>query len=309
MTAGARNYAPPVSPVRISVVIATLGRPDPLRRGLASLQASALPPYEVLVVDGSTTDEATDVVATAAAAAPYPVRHLRAPRGLTRQRNAGLAAATGDVVLFLDDDARVSPDVLTRVASAYADPAVVGVTGKVVEPASNRVGGKTSKVRTLLPGGGAQGGFTRFGYPRRLLDEDADLDVEFMGGCFMSTRRDLGAEVGFDEGLPGYALAEDEDFSYRLSRRGRIRYLGDAVVHHDNAGFHGRDRRAFGHQVVANRRYLFRKNFPQTPLARAQFGLLLGVLVVHRLANRDVAGARGLVEAAVRGEVLRPEVP
>lgn len=293
--------------VQVSVVIATLGRPDPLRRALHSLAGSTLPPHEVLVVDGDTTDQAKAVVEEATAGAPYPLQHLRTPRGLTRQRNAGLVQASGQVVLFLDDDARVAPDLLARLTAAYEDPSVVGVTGKVVEPSSNRVGGKTSRVRTLLAGRGPQGTFTSCGYPRRLVDEDSDRDVEFMSGCFMSARLDAAREVRFDEALPGYALAEDEDFSYRLSRRGRIRYLGGAVAHHDNAGFHGRDRRAFGHQVVRNRRYLFRKNFPQTHVARAQFGLLLCVLVVHRLLNRDLPGARGLVEAAVRGDVLRPE--
>lgn len=286
------------SPVRVSVVIATLGRPDPLRRALESLAASRTPPAEVVVVDGDEARGAQDVTAASAAAAPYPVRYLTSPRGLTRQRNHGLRAAEGDVVLFIDDDARVSADVLTKVTDAYADATVVGVTGRVVEPASNRVGGKDSRVRALLRGGGADGTFTRFGYPRRLIDEQVSRDVEFMAGCFMSGRLREARQVGFDEGLPGYALAEDEDFSYRLSRLGRIRYLADAVVLHDNSGFGGRDRRRFGHDVVHNRRYLFRKNFAQTPSARAQFQGLLALLVVHRLLNRDVAGARGVLEAA-----------
>ena len=45
-----------------------------------------------------------------------------------------------------------------------------------------------------------------------------------MPGCFMSARREA-ASVRFDEKLGAYALAEDEDFSYRLSRRGRLVYL------------------------------------------------------------------------------------
>lgn len=293
--------------VRISVIIATLGRPAPLQRALHSLADSDLPPHEVVVVDGDEARGAQAATVAAAALAPYVVRHLSSPKGLTRQRNAGIAAATGDVVLFLDDDARVGPDVLAAVAAAYDEPGVVGVTGKTVEPASNRVGGKTSRIRALLPGGAREGEFTRFGYPRRLLDEDRDRDVQFMAGCFMSARSAAARQTGFDEGLTGYALAEDEDFSYRLSQLGRVRYLGGAVVEHDNGGFHSRDRRAFGHQVVRNRRYLFRKNFRQTPLARAQFTMLMGVLVVHRLLNRDPQGALGIVEATVRGEVLEPE--
>ncbi len=290
---------------RTSVVIATLGRAEPLQRALAALAVCSPAPDEVVVVDGDPQAGAATVVA-AAPETPYPVRHVRAPRGLTRQRNVGLREADGDVVLFLDDDARPEPDLLDLLRQAYADEAVVGATGRVFEPASNAVGGKSSPVRALLPGGGREGGFTRFGYPRRLRDETLDRDVEFMAGCFMSARLGLAREVGFDERLTGYGLAEDEDFSCRLARRGRVRYLGGAVVHHDNRGFGGRDRRAFGRQVVANRSYLFRKNFAQTPVARAQFWLLLLVLGGHRLLNRDAAGARGLLEGAVALAVGRP---
>lgn len=300
MTAG------PDQALSLTVVIATLGRPEPLERALDSLAASELRPDEVLVVDGDENRGAEPVV-TRRQGGPLAVRHVPAPRGLTRQRNVGLDASRGDVVLFLDDDARVRPETLGLLMAAYRDADVVGATGRVVEPASNRVGGKSSRVRALLRGRGRDGTFTAAGYPRRLVDESVTTDIEFMQGAFMSARTALAREVRFDERLSGYGLAEDEDFSCRLARRGRVRYLGDAAVDHDNAGFHGKDRRAFGHQVVRNRRYLFEKNFPQTRSARARFTLLLGVLVAHRLLNRDVAGARGLVEGAVRRQ--RPARP
>jgi GT2 family glycosyltransferase len=286
-------------PTTCSVLIATLGRPDVLGRALASIADGASAPVEVIVVDGDAARGAESAARTAATSAPCPVRYVPCSPGLTHQRNVALAEASGDVVLFIDDDARLAPDALTRLLAAYDDPAVVGATGKVVEPASNKRGGKTSRWRRLLPGGGTDGTFTRFGYPRRLVDEDVERDVEFMAGCFMSARTSAARKVGFDEKLPGYALAEDEDFSYRLSQLGRIRYLPDALVLHDNAGFGGRDTRAFGRQVVRNRSYLFRKNFPQTPLARLQFTLLLALLVGHRLANADARGAFGIVEGAV----------
>jgi glycosyltransferase involved in cell wall biosynthesis len=284
----------------VSVVVATLKRPQVLAAALQSAVQSVPPPYEVLVVDGDEAGSAADVVRTVGATTAVPLRHVPSPRGLTRQRNVGLDALRGDVVLFIDDDARLQPDALGRVATAFAaEPDVVGVTGRVVEPASNAVGGKSAAVRKLLPGGGGEGRFTRYGYPNRLVDEHRDHEVEFMAGCFMSARAAVAREVRFDEELPGYGLAEDEDFSYRLSRRGRIRYLADAVVEHDNGGFGGRDRRVFGRQVVRNRAYLFRKNFPQTRTAQAQFGLLLALLVLHRLLNRDLQGARGIVEGAL----------
>ena len=105
-----------------------------------------------------------------------------------------------------------------------------------------------------------------------------ERDVEHMFGCFMSARREAAAAVRFDENLPGYALAEDEDFSYRLSRLGRIRYLPDVVVNHRKLGLSSQETREFGRLVVTNRAYIFRKNFPQTRLARMQFALFLSRL-------------------------------
>lgn len=289
----------------LTVAIPTLGRPEPLRRALQSLAASGVRPDAVLVVDGADSETAAAVVREAAA--QLPVAHVSAPRGLTRQRNTALDRLKTDVVLFLDDDARVRVDTLERLLQAYADDAVVGATGRVVEPDSNRVGGKTSQVRTLLHGSRPAGTLTGYGYPRRLVDEQQSTDVEFMQGCFLSARTPDARAVRFDEAMTGYGLAEDEDFSYRLSRRGRVRYLGDAVVDHDNTGFGSRDRRAFGHQVVRNRWYLYRKNFPHTRRSRLGFELLMALLVGHRLLNRDLAGARGLAEAALRRP--RPATP
>jgi GT2 family glycosyltransferase len=257
------------------------------------------------VVDGSATSSAAEVVAQLSPTVPFPVHLVATPPGLTRQRNAGLARVAGDVVVFLDDDARVDQGAFDVIARAYEDPGVVGATGRVVEPSSHRVGGQRSQVRRLLAVRQREGTFTTFGYPRRIVDGSRPADVEFMPGCFMSARTSTAREVGFDEGLPGYALAEDEDFSYRVSRLGRIRYLPEAVVHHDNSGFGHRDRRAFGRAVLVNRHYLFRKNFPQTVSARGGFVLLVFVLLAHRLLNFDWRGLQGLFDGVValrRGE-------
>ncbi|MEW1987590.1 glycosyltransferase [Brevibacterium casei] len=286
----------------LSVIIATLGRPDHLNAALDSLSSSSDAPDEVLIVDGSAESDALELTRRHDAESPYPVRHVPSAPGLTRQRNVGLDTAVGDVVLFLDDDAKVPAHALHEVKATYSDSGVIGVTARIVEPFGNDVGGKVSVLRRAFNAGGAPGTFTLSGFPRRLQDEAVRQDIEFMQGAFMSARLTEARRVRFDETLAGYGLAEDEDFSYRLSRLGRIRYLGDVEIEHDNAGFANRDRIVFARTVVRNRRYLFHKNFAQSPRSRTAFALLLGTLVAHRLLNRELAAAAAVAGSALRGE-------
>ena len=289
--------------MRFSVVIPTMRRETILEATLASLQQCEPPPHEVTVIDADADGSSLAVVKAFDQQVAPTVRYIQTSPSLTRQRNIGIADVSGDVVVFLDDDVTIQPDLFAKLEEAYGDPEVVGATGRIIEPDADRHLGPASRWRRLLPGGGREGTFTRYGYPRYLQEFDTPRDIEFMRGCFMSARREAAATVRFDEHMGGYALAEDEDFSFRLSRLGRIRYLPEIVVEHRKMGFGSYDERGFGRLVVVNRAYLFRKNFRRTPLARAQFGMLIGFMLVHRLVNREWRGAQGLLEGSF--QVLR----
>jgi glycosyltransferase involved in cell wall biosynthesis/GT2 family glycosyltransferase len=285
--------------VRFSVVVPTLGRPEVLRDTLTTIGRCDPGPLEVIVVDGDSRGSGRAVVEHLRGS-PVPIVYMASEAGLTKQRNAGIEAVEGDVTVFFDDDVSVACNVFSVLARVYEDDSIVGATGVVIDPINQRLVGQHSPLRRFLPGGGAEGTFTRFGYPRRVLRRDVERDVELMEGCFMSARTSLAREVGFDEALTGYALAEDEDFAYRLSRRGRIRYVPEARIHHHKIGHSSRAARPFGRAVVVNRAYLFRKNFAPTRTARIQFALLITMLVGHRILNREWREAAGLVEGSVQ---------
>ncbi|MFD1704838.1 glycosyltransferase family 2 protein [Methylopila henanensis] len=111
----------------VSIVIPTLNRPEPLRRAVASAlaQQGADVGLEVLVVDNSADGNAAAVVSGLAGPADRPVRYLAAPRpGVANARNAGVAAAAGRWVAFLDDDQEASVGwVAAHVAAARASGA------------------------------------------------------------------------------------------------------------------------------------------------------------------------------------------
>jgi GT2 family glycosyltransferase len=124
----------PGSDLRLSVVICAY-TPDRFDELLASVE-SALdqthPPHEVIVA----IDHEDELLGRAAGALGDPrVRVVASdgPPGLSGARNTGVRHATGDVVAFLDDDARADCGWLEALARTHADPSVIGAGG-LIEP-------------------------------------------------------------------------------------------------------------------------------------------------------------------------------
>jgi glucosyl-dolichyl phosphate glucuronosyltransferase len=118
------------TPLTISVVICayTLDRLEVLGEAIASLRAQTLPPHEIVLV----IDHAPELLEEARRLWPdLEVVANREQQGLSGARNTGVAAAEGEVVAFLDDDAIAAPDWLRHLAAAYADPGVLGAGGSV----------------------------------------------------------------------------------------------------------------------------------------------------------------------------------
>ena len=98
--------------MRVSVVICTWNRCDLLRRTLESLRSLVVPAnqeWELLVVNNNSSD-ATDEVITAFQGFLPLRRVFESEVGLSRARNAGVRAATGELILFTDDDVLVGPN-------------------------------------------------------------------------------------------------------------------------------------------------------------------------------------------------------
>src|SRR5207245_2299668 len=102
-------FAPTLPWPRVSVVVCTYNGSRTIRDCLEGLARLDYPNYEVIVVDDGSSD------ATPAIAAQYACRLIRTEnRGLSSARNTGLAAATGDLIAYLDDDAYPDPHWLRK---------------------------------------------------------------------------------------------------------------------------------------------------------------------------------------------------
>ena len=127
--------------MQFSVVIPTMRREEILDATLESLKRCDPAPSEVIVIDADPEGSSRPVVTAFDEQVAPAVRYLRSVPSLTRQRNLGIDDASGDVIVFLDDDVTIQPDLFARLAEVYGDASVIGATGHVIEPESGRVGG------------------------------------------------------------------------------------------------------------------------------------------------------------------------
>ena len=121
-----------MSGTKLSVVIATFNRRHSLERTVPALLAQDLAPedYELIfVVDGS-TDGTFELLR--GQKPRCAMRVLESPhRGAGAARNAGIAAAAGDLVIFLDDDLICPPDHLRHHCEAHPNLAPIIVHGPI----------------------------------------------------------------------------------------------------------------------------------------------------------------------------------
>lgn len=179
--------------MKVSVIIPALNEADRIVDTIGSVQGQT-PPFELIVVDGGSDDE---TVALASRSATV----FRSPPGRARQMNAGSAAASGDVLLFLHADTRLPDGALDAVRTALADPDVVGGCFRLEFD-------RSSPLLRLYEA------VTRLRWHRIAFGDRA-----------LFTRRTAAATPPFAD-MPAF---EDLDFVSRLRKRGRLAYLSLAT--------------------------------------------------------------------------------
>ena len=113
----------------ISVVVPTRNRPRDVAKLLESIQKQTRMPDELIIVDQS-PDSISHLLFANEMGSRYAYVHSSEIKGVSRARNAGIALAKGDVVIFLDDDVVLSPDCLEQMEAAFeANPEYAGIGG------------------------------------------------------------------------------------------------------------------------------------------------------------------------------------
>jgi GT2 family glycosyltransferase/ubiquinone/menaquinone biosynthesis C-methylase UbiE len=214
-----------------SVIIPVFNKVEYTRNCLAQLQDTLPPNFrgEVIVVDDASTDETPSVVEEFARR-DARIKLLRNEEnlGFIRSCNRAAEAASGEVLVFLNNDTLPQPGwlpPLLKVLQDYADAGAVG--GKLIYPDG-----------TLQEAGGvifSDASGCNFG---KHDQANAPLynfmrEVDYCSGALLATRRELFNKLGGFDTRFAPAYYEDTDYCFGLRERGyRVYYQPESVVIH-----------------------------------------------------------------------------
>jgi GT2 family glycosyltransferase len=255
-----------------SIVVATYRREKILPMALNFAVRQTRPPNEIVVVDASENWEATRDLILSTIAVEHPeIRWVYAEaeyRSSTLQRNQGVLLATSEVLFLIDDDSMMYPDCAERIMEVYEadrDHKVMGVQSNFVDqlpPQSGSIEDSRQKVgisETLLAPSGRQflwrhrffqrllildskehfipyeGYFRDYPLPEMVKELNV-VPVRIFDGFRMTYRREVFAKEIFEPLFLYYAVLEDSDLSYRVSRHGTLAMAIDARLHHYQSG-------------------------------------------------------------------------
>lgn len=201
----------------VSIVVPVYNRAGEIGDCLEALLAQDYPTHrlEIIIVDDGSTDGTAEVVSR------YLVRLIKQPqnRGQSAARNAGVRAAQGEIVAFIDSDCIADPNWLSELVPYFQDPRLALVGGYVDSFFRESRLDRYEEVQSPLN----LGKEVAFG-------TTAASDF-YVPTCNVLIRKDVYLQVGgLDEGL---RLGEDVDLCWRLKETGRrLLYIPKGKVRH-----------------------------------------------------------------------------
>lgn len=209
----------------VSIIVPTWNEALGLARTLRALQGLDPPPWEILVVDGGSTDETVAVVNQVIQHCPdLPLSLIQSDNpGRSLQMNLGASRARGDILCFLHGDTLVPDDLVTVLQATLAcgDVACGGFISLMAGPLTTRWGISLHNALKTYYAPLLFRPHLFFGRGLRLLFGDQVM---------FCRRQDFQACGGFDSALP---IMEEADLCLKLCRLGRIRQVNRVVQSSD----------------------------------------------------------------------------
>ena len=182
--------------------------------------------YEVIVVDDGSTDRTAEIARSMRARVI-----VQENAGPAAARNAGANAAHGEILAFTDADCVPSPEWLLHLTQPFRDPQVIGTKGTY----------RTNQSK-FVPR------FVQQEYEFKYQRMSRQESIDFIDTYSAAYRRDVFLENGGFETAFAVPSVEDQEFSFRLARKGyRLVFAPKAIVYHQHDNDMGEYiRRKFG---------------------------------------------------------------
>lgn len=202
--------------MRFSLVLCTINRVQEIDRLFHSLSAQGHQDFDVVLVDQNPDDR---LLALLKAHPNLNIQHLKSAPGLSRARNVGLKAATGDILAFPDDDCWYLPDTLERVLKLFEQhPEAAVVTGQAIN-------GNGVPVANLWDN--VQGWCDVFNVWHRAISFTV-----FARKSYFEAVPTFDENLGVGSGTP-FGSGEETDFLLSgLKKNQQIYYAPDLKIHH-----------------------------------------------------------------------------
>jgi glycosyltransferase involved in cell wall biosynthesis len=241
---------------RVSVVICTYNRGRHLERCIESIKKQTYTNYEIIVVNGPSTDDTDTILQKYDTIKTVQQQTLN---GLSYARNLGINASKGDIIAFIDDDAVADENWIKYLIGGYSDSSVGGVGGLVYGPGKTHAQFDNGTINKC----GIPSAIRKVGKPVR------KGDFRILMGTNCSFRKEVMQAVGgFD---PYFRYYHDEsDICIRIIINGHsIVYERNAIVIHEMAEGHNRKspHDLNWSEIVKNVNFLILKNFGRNPLS------------------------------------------
>lgn len=276
--------------MKLTLIICTYKRSNVIINLLDSVTTQTLYPDEIVIVDGSSDYLTKEVLAEQSYKNLVYFKVAPEDRGLTKQRNFGIARvnSTAEIIAFLDDDTVLDTHYFENLLATYnLHPKALGVGGYI----NNEVqwqkveGNYKPTIKEFFYDGYKRKDGSRFVIRKKLhLDSNRPpgwssnyshgrslgflppsgriYEVEQLMGGVSSFKKEVFETMQFSTYFEGYGLYEDADFTIRVAKTGKLFVNTDAQLSHYHDASGRPNKFQYGKMVVRNGWYVWRVKNP-----------------------------------------------
>jgi GT2 family glycosyltransferase len=249
----------------VTVVIPTYNRENVLKECIKSLFNQTYPndKYEIIIVDGSSTDGTEELLKEYSKKAPCKMRWFIKKSNISEARNLGIKESLGEIVCFTDDDCVADKHWLENIVVHFSDKKIGGVGGKIIGYKSTGVIEKYGDYQF-----------------RQKVVKNNYIDASIMTANAAYRKSILKKINGFD---PNFRVLEDTDLGIRVMSMGYLlKYAPDAIVYHKHRNtLLGILKRAYRYAAYGTRRICdkYPEKYPIQKIILLYF-LRIGYLII-----------------------------